>query len=423
MAELKYDETGRLLFTEEMREEYTILMPQMAPYHFGYVSDVFNAEGYRSELLRETDADLIHEGMKHSHNDLCLPATLVIGQLINAVKKRKYDVNKVALIIVQTGGSCRASNYIKLLRKGLKAAELDFVPVISLNAGGLEKNPGFKITPRFLHKLHEAIIFGDLMMTLVNQHRPYEKTPGATMALKTQIDREFADYFAHRRLFTWRKSRKKIAGIIRRFKNLETVPVKKPKVGIVGEVYVKFSPLGNNNLETVLESEDVEVVMPPLYDFLLYCLDSRAHDIRRYGGPFKERAVLKGLIGYIELHRKQIRKTFKKEGLDVPLAYKDLRKLVTGYIDVGTHIGEGWMLTAEIVELIKQGVPNIVCTQPFGCLPNHIVGKGMFKKIKKHFPESNLVAIDYDTSATEVNQMNRINLMIQNARAQLEKKS
>ena len=421
MAELKYDDNGRLIFTEEMRKEYTILVPQMAPFHFEYLVDAFNSEGYNAELLRTTDYELIHEGMKYSHNDICVPAMLVIGQFIDAIKKKGIDKHKVALIITQTGGGCRASNYIALLRKALKKAQLDFVPVISLNANGFEENPGFRLSPRLFHKLHEGIIFGDLMMGLVHQTRPYEKEKGAVNALKATIDEELKEYFNHRKLFTWKKSKKRIKDIIARFNALDLEKTPKPKVGIVGEIYVKFSPLGNNHLEETLEKEGVQVVVPPLYDFFLYSFDSRAHDIRRYGGPWKERLVLKALLWYIEVRRGKVRKLMRKAGFETPISYKALKSLIDGFIDVGTHTGEGWLLTAEMVDLIKHDAPNIVCTQPFGCLPNHIAGKGMFKKLKKRFPHSNIVAIDYDTSASEINQVNRINLMVSNAFRNFEK--
>jgi len=415
MAKLEYDKDGRLLFTEAMRKEYTILIPQMAPYHFEYLQDAFQSEGYNAELLKTSDYELIHEGMKYAHNDICVPAMLVIGQFIDAIKKKGIDKHKVALIIVQTGGGCRASNYISLLRKALQKAQLEFVPVISLNANGFEQNPGFKMTPRLLHKLHDGIIFGDLMMSLVNQTRPYEKTPGEVDALKETIDKELRTYYDHKNIFTWHKSKRYIKYIIERFRALDLEKKKKPKVGIVGEIYVKYSPLGNNHLEATLEKEGVEVVTPPIYDFFLYSFDSRAYDIKRYGGPRKERLYLKLFVWYVEVRRSKVRKLMRRAGFDTPVSYKELKAMAKGFIDYGTHIGEGWLLTAEMVDLIKHETPNIVCTQPFGCLPNHIAGKGMFKKLKHHFPASNIVAIDYDTSASKINQVNRINLMISNA--------
>jgi len=415
MAELEYAEDGRLLFTEEMRREYTILVPQMAPYHFEYFVSALNSENYNAELLRTDDYDLIKEGMKYSHNDVCIPAMLVIGQFIDAIKRGGYDPHKVALIITQTGGGCRASNYIALLRKALKKAEYEFVPVISLNASGFEPNPGFKPSLRLLHKLHDGLIFGDLVMSLVNQTRPYEKKQGATNALKKEVDQDLEKYFDHKSLFSWHRNKKKSKAIIKRFRQIETTDEDKPKIGIVGEIYVKYSPLGNNHLEATLEKEGVEVVTPPLYDFFLYSFDSTAPDIKRYGGSFMKRWLFKSIVAYIEIRRGKIRKLMKKGGFEAPISYKKLRSLVKDFLDVGTHTGEGWLLTAEMIDLIHHDAPNIVCTQPFGCLPNHIAGKGMIKKLKTHYPSSNIVAIDYDTSASRINQVNRINLMVSNA--------
>ncbi len=422
MAELLY-ENERLVFTAEMREEYTILVPQMAPYHFDFVVDAFTSEGYQAELLKTTDYDLIHEGMKYAHNDICVPAMLVIGQFIDAIKKRELKDDKVALIITQTGGGCRASNYIALLRKALIKAGFPHVPVISLNAGGLEKNPGFRLTPRLLHKVHDAMLFGDLVMTVINQTRPYEKQVGATDQVHEQVKRWLEQYFQHRRFITWRRHKRMSKRIVKAFAGVSVDrTLIKPKVGIVGEIYVKYSPLGNNHLEATLEKEGCEVITPPLYDFFLYSFDSRAHDIARYGGPRFEKITLRLLVRYVEWRRRKVRTLLKRYGFAPGISYKALKQLVDGIIDVGTHIGEGWLLTAEMIDLIHHGAPNIVCTQPFGCLPNHIAGKGMFKKLKKHFPESNIVAIDFDTSASKINQLNRINLMVSNAFRNLEKK-
>jgi len=415
MAKLEYAEDGRILFTEEMKKEYTVLVPQMAPYHFDYLVYAMRSEGYKAELLTSDDYELIHEGMKYSHNDICVPAMLVIGQFIDALKKRKHDIHKVALIIAQTGGGCRASNYIKILRKALKKAHMEFVPVISLNAGGLEKNPGFRVRPRLIHKMHDALLFGDTVMTLIHQIRPYEKEKGACERLKAEIDKDVEAYYQHRFPLTWGRSKRLCDSIIERFQAIETEKTPRPKVGIVGEIYVKYSPLGNNRLEKTLENEGVEVVIPPLYDFFLYSFDSRAHDIKRYGGPRRERWILKFLVAYIEFWRERTRKKIEKSGFERPVSYKKLKSLSRGFIDVGTHIGEGWLLTAEMIDLIEHGAPNIVCTQPFGCLPNHIVGKGMIKKLKNHYPQSNIVPIDYDTSASKINQLNRITLMVSNA--------
>ncbi len=405
----------RVVFTQAMRKTHTILVPQMAPYHFQFFVQALKTEGYKAELLLNDDYALIEQGMKYSHNDICVPAMLVIGQFIDAIKTRK-DHDKIALIITQTGGGCRASNYINLLRKALKKARLDDIPVISLSAGNIESNPGFKMTTKLFLKLHESVMFGDLMMGLTNQIKPYVVSLDALKKAHQEIENLFEVYFEHRPHLFGNRYRRHAKKIIHLFNQIPVQSLgSKPKVGIVGEIYVKYSPLGNNNLEVTLEKEGVETMTPPLYDFFLYSFDSTAHDIKRYGGSKKLWLVYKALVWYIENRREKVRKIIAKSGYQRPISYRQLKKGVEGFIDVGTHSGEGWLLTAEMIDLIHHGAPNIVCTQPFGCLPNHIAGKGMFKKIKKHFPQSNIVAIDYDTSASQINQLNRINLMVSNA--------
>jgi predicted nucleotide-binding protein (sugar kinase/HSP70/actin superfamily) len=265
------------------------------------------------------------------------------------------------------------------------------------------------------------MLFGDLMMSLTNQVRPYEARQGDVDALVKTINKKMETYFDHQSLFSWHRQKRMCKEILAAFKAIDTVDIKKPKVGIVGEIYVKYSPLGNNHLEQTLIQEDCEVVVPPLYDFFLYTFDSRAYDIKAYGGPKKERLILKLAIWYVEVRRNKIRRMMKRAGFDGGVSYKQLKQLVKGVLNYGTHTGEGWLLTAEMIDLIHHGAPNIVCTQPFGCLPNHIAGKGMFKKLKTLYPSSNIVAIDYDTSASKINQLNRINLMVSNAHRQLKK--
>ncbi len=417
---IKQAQEERVVFTEAMRETHTVLVPQMAPYHFGYLVEAFKSEGYKAELLQNDSIELIHEGMKYSHNDICVPAMLVIGQFIDALKTRPEGTDKVALIITQTGGACRASNYISLLRKALKKAKLGHVPVISLNASGFEKNPGFVVGPVLLHKLHDAILLGDLMMMLTQHAKAYAQDAAALETVIDGCEQRMHHYFKHRRLLTWHRANKTAQWMIGAFKALSFSQEPKPKVGVVGEIYVKYSPLGNNHLEALLEQEGVEVVTPPIYDFFLYSFDSKAHDIKRYGGKATTRWAFLSFVKYIEWRRGKIRRKLKKAGYDAPVPYAKIKALVNDFLDVGLHAGEGWLLTAEMIDLITHGVPNIVCTQPFGCLPNHIAGKGMFKKLKKVYPEANIVAIDYDTSASTINQKNRISLMLANAFEQLK---
>lgn len=416
MAKLVFED-GRVLFTEEMKKEYKILIPSMAPYHFEYFVHMLKSEGYDAEVLKNTHFDVIHEGMKYSHNDICVPAMLVIGQFIDAMKNSGYDIHKVALIITQTGGGCRASNYVSLIRKAFKQAGYEFIPIISVNAAGLEKNPGFSITPTVLLKLITGLLMGDMIMQLYNEVAPYEITKGDTEKAYQEINEELNKYFylpASKVFYHPNKIFKKVA---KRFSEVKTdKSIKKPKVGVVGEIYVKYSPLGNNNLEQTLRDEGCEVITPNIMDFFIYTFDSTVHDAMKYAGSKKTVLTYKFLIAFIEYRRNKVRKVIKKFGFRDFTKYKDLRKMSNGYINRGMHVGEGWLLTAEMIELIHMGAPNIVCTQPFGCLPNHIAGKGMIKKIKSNHPESNIVAIDYDTSATEINQLNRIKLMISNAK-------
>ena len=416
MAKLIYED-GRVLFTKEMKKEYTILIPSMAPYHFGYFVPTLHSMGYKAEVLKNTSFDVIHEGMKYSHNDICVPAMLVIGQFIDAMKREGYDTHKVALIITQTGGGCRASNYIALIRKAFKQAGYDYIPIISVNAGSLEKNPGFKITGTVLLKLMTALMMGDMIMQVYNEVAPYEVHKGETEQVYQNVQKHVNSYFYRKFLRLLGFPGKQLSYIANEFSKIEVdKTTKKPKVGIVGEIYVKYSPLGNNGLEETLRNEGCEVITPNILDFFMYTFDSSRHDIHKYGGKKWVAGVYRFLLWFIERRRNRVRKILKKYGFRDFTKYNDLRKMAEGFLPHAMHVGEGWLLTAEMVELIHMGAPNIVCTQPFGCLPNHIAGKGMFKKLKNAYPNSNIVAIDYDTSATEINQLNRIKLMISNAK-------
>ena len=420
MAKLIYDDTGRLLFTKEMKKEYTLLIPAMAPYHFGFFVPMFESEGYKAEVLSNTNFDVIHEGMKYSHNDICVPAMLVIGQFIDAMKSGGYDLHKVALIITQTGGGCRASNYVSLIRKAFKQAGYDYIPVVSVNAVGLEYNPGFKMTTSMLLKSITALIMGDMLMACYNETAPYEVHKGDTEKAYQEVNELLHEYFHYPARKVFYHPNKLFDKVLKRFSEVEVdKSIKKPKVGIVGEIYVKYSPLGNNNLEQILRNEGCEAITPSMMDFFLYTFDSSRYDIFKYGGRKIIAMIYRFLIFFIEYRKGKVRRVQRKYGYREAANYYTLRKLAKGYLSHAMHVGEGWLLTAEMVELIHMGAPNIVCTQPFGCLPNHIAGKGMIKRIKENHPESNIVAIDYDTSATEINQLNRIKLMISNAKNNL----
>ena len=421
MAELVYDKTGRLLFTKEMRKEYTLLIPQMLPDHFAMLVSIFRSEGYKVEMLENTGRPVIDAGQKYVHNDACYPAILVIGQLINAVQSGKYDPHKVALVITQTGGGCRASNYIHLLRKALEKAGLDFVPVISVNMSGLESNPGFKLTVGLIRKVVYAVIYGDLIMNVANQVRPYELTPGDTDAVVQSCMNFLLHDMDNGRGMSFKSMEQNFDRITTAFKAIPVSREEKVRVGIVGEIYVKYAPLGNNNLADFLLSEGAEPVIPGLMDFIIFKINNREVDVNIYGGKWIKERFCHWLQNYLMKYQHAMINAIKRSGFRAPGDFNELHSYIKGYLGDGNKMGEGWLLTAEMLELIHTGVPNIVCTQPFGCLPNHIVGKGMIRKIKDDYPWSNVVAIDYDPGATRINQENRIKLMLANARA-LQKK-
>jgi predicted nucleotide-binding protein (sugar kinase/HSP70/actin superfamily) len=418
MAELIYDKTGRLLFTEEMKKDYTLLVPQMLPIHFSMMVELLRKEGFHAVMLNTHHRGIVDEGLKYVHNDTCFPALLVIGQLIDAVKNGGYNPHKVALVITQTGGGCRASNYIHLLRKALEKADMAYIPVISVNLSGLEKNPGFKLSLNFLRKAVFAMMYGDIIMNVANQVRPYEITPGDTdRAVDNCIGWLIAE-MDHGKGLSYKGMCQNFRRICDQFKAISVTGEQKVRVGVVGEIYVKFSPLGNNNLEAFLLSEGAEPVVPGLTDFIIFKIHNRIADIDLYGGKWIKKKVCILFKRYVERCQKAMIGALEdSRRFRAPGTFEDLHRLIQGYLGDGNKMGEGWLLTAEMLELIHSGVPNIVCTQPFGCLPNHIVGKGMIRRLKDDYPYSNIVAIDYDPSATQINQENRIKLMLANAKA------
>jgi predicted nucleotide-binding protein (sugar kinase/HSP70/actin superfamily) len=400
------------MFTEQMKKEYTILIPDMLPIHFQLFTAIFNHWGYTTELLRNCGREVIDEGLKNVHNDTCYPALLVVGQFMNALKSGKYDVDKTALLLTQTGGGCRASNYIALLRKALKA-EFPQVPVLSLNFSGLESDSAFKVTPTMFIALLNAIIYGDLLMTLYNQCKPYELTAGITDRKLKRWEKILGENFREGRFLSKKNIYKTI---LEDFATIERSEEKKFRVGIVGEIYVKYSPLANNNLEKFLISENCEPVVPTLLEFVMYCAVCALMNGKLYG--YKDKKVIANEVGYRVIYRKQkelIKQMLNHGVFEPPHDFEELRQAADKYISQGVTMGEGWLITAEMATLAKHGVKNIVCAQPFGCLPNHIVGKGMVRAIKNAYPDVNIVPIDYDPGATKVNQENRIKLMLSNA--------
>ena len=403
-------------FTEEMKKDYTILVPNMLPIHFKLLISLFRANGYNVELLETNGPQIAETGLKYTHNDTCYPAILVVGQMMDALLSGKYDVNKTALIMFQTGGGCRASNYISLIRKALKKADMEQVPVISLNFYGMENHPGFKLSPKILHSMIYAVCYGDLIMSLVNQVRPYETNKGDAEALADRWTAKLGQELANDKI-RYRKVKENYKAIIADFAKIPMVKTDRPKVGIVGEIFVKYSPLANNDLERFLIKEGAEVVVPGLIDFCLYCIYNSIMDYKLYGKNKKTYPVWKFAFWLFNKKKNDISRLIKEEGtFDGWTEFDKIIDIASGVISLAVKMGEGWLLTSEMVELAESGCANIVCTQPFGCLPNHICGKGMMKPLKEILPDINIVAIDYDAGASRVNQENRLKLMLSNAR-------
>ncbi len=414
-------EKGYVVFTEEMKKTHTILVPNMLPMHFKIIGKVMEKVGYRVELLETSGQHIAETGLKYVHNDTCYPAILVIGQFIDAIQSGKYDPEKVALILFQTGGGCRASNYIHLLRKALEKAGYGYVPVISLSMTGLEKHPGFQLNLHLVRRMMYGVLYGDLLMTLVNQTKPYEVEPGSAQALADKWTEQLAWEMTEGGKANYRQVKSNYKKILDDFAALPVKRSDKVLVGIVGEIYVKYSPLGNNNLEQFLVDEGAEVVIPGLLDFCLYCVYNNLLDHKFYGMQKKVQWAYRIAYQYLLGKERDMIEAINAHGrFAPPTLFTHTISLVQGTISMGVKMGEGWLLTAEMLELADKGVKNIVCTQPFGCLPNHICGKGMMKPIKARNPDVNIVAIDYDAGATRVNQENRLKLMLANARPREE---
>ena len=404
---------------EEYKSTYKILIPDMLPWHFAIIEGLLRQEGYDVEILKNSSRTVIDEGLKHVHNDTCYPCLCVVGQYIDALKSGKYDLDHTAVLISQSGGGCRASNYIPLIRKALKR-EFPQVPVISLNFSGLEKDSSFKIGAKLLLKLAYAVFYGDTLMWCYNQTRPYEVTPGDSDRARDELVREITDSFRGKR---YKKFDEINSLIIDRFASVERKKERKVKVGIVGEIYVKYAYLGNNHLEQFLLSEDCEPVVPALMDFLLYCIVNNINDGYYYGRKGLVWRIYKLVYRIIHGKQKRVTKLFEKEGSFEPVHdFEHLRRCADKVINQGVKMGEGWLIPAEMAALAETGVENIVCAQPFGCLPNHIAGKGVIRTLKSLYKDENVVAVDYDPSATKVNQENRIKLMLATARENLAAK-
>ena len=413
MKEIKTHVTSGIPFSKAMKKEYTILIPDMLRIHFTMLRDVFVSYGYKPELLTNTGPQVVNEGLKYVHNDTCYPALLVIGQFLDALNSGKYDLNKTAVMITQTGGGCRASNYIHLLRKALKKAGYENIPVISFNISGLEKDSSLPLTLPMLVKMIFALCYGDMLMLLKNQVEPYETEKGAADKAVNKWTKELSRQFKAGKCWSMKALERNMRSIVSDFAGIKVKITPKVRVGVVGEIYVKYAPLANNFLEDFLRSQDCEVNVPGIMNFICFKIDNRIEDINLHGGSAIKKFVCGKLLGIFYKIEKIMQSVLAEYPRFVPPAtYRELKKMVKGIIGYGSKMGEGWLLTAEMVELIRSGYENIVCAQPFGCLPNHIVGKGMIRKLRAIYPEANIVPIDYDSGATRVNQENRIKLML-----------
>ena len=400
-------------FTVPMRKTHTILVPNMLPIHFKLLISIFKEFGYNMKLLESTSRTVVEEGLKNVHNDTCYPALLVVGQFMEALKSGEYDPDKTALLITQTGGGCRASNYIHLLRRCMEQ-QFPQVPVISLNFAGLEKSSGFQLTAPLLLKLVYGVLYGDMLMFLNNQCRPYELNPGDSQRVLDKWQEKLPILFKEG---GYRSTKKIYREMLEDFGSIPKSQKKKIRVGIIGEIYVKYSPLANNQLEDFLIQEGCEPLVPMLLEFILYCAANSDTNGKLY--QYCDLKTTAFRLGYKYLHAKQLEmiRCIEAHGqFHAPHDFDDLRAAADKYICQGVSMGEGWMITAEMAVLAETGTENIICTQPFGCLPNHIVAKGMARAIKNAYPNANIVAIDYDPGATRVNQENRIKLMLANAK-------
>ena len=408
-------------FTEEMRKNYTILCPQMSPIHFEVLEPAFHACGYRFKVLSNDNKRAVDVGLKYVNNDACYPSLIVAGQIMDALLSGEYDLNKVAVIMSQTGGGCRATNYVGFIRRALEKAGMSQIPVISINMAGIETNPGFHLNADLLSRAAYGAVFGDIFMRCIYRMRPYETEPGAVEKVHAKWLKKCQDFVSAKHLNPF-KFKKMCQNMIADFDAVPISDVPKPKVGIVGEILVKFAPVANNHLVELLEAEGAEAVVPDLMDFMLYCFYNQIYKAEELGMSKKNAMLSKLGIDAIELLRAPARKAFaKSRHFTSPVSIYQLVDYAKSIVSIGNQTGEGWFLTGEMVELIHGNVNNIVCTQPFGCLPNHVVGKGVIKELRKHYPLSNIVAIDYDPGASEVNQLNRIKLMLSTAQKNLKK--
>ena len=395
-------------FNKLKKEGYTILAPNMLPTHFELFEEVLKKEGYKVEILLKEGREIINDGLKNIHNDACYPALLVVGAFINALDSGKYDLSKTAVIITQTGGGCRASNYYSLIQKALKK-KYPMVPVISLNVSGLEKDRSLPFTLPLIFNLLSSVMYGDLIMLLYNQVKPYEIKKGETDKVKEEVFKTLKRQVMQK---GFNHKKKNYRYILDSFRKIKLNDKKKEIVGVVGEIYVKYSALANNHLNDFLLSEGVEPYSPSLMEFLLYCLENTEEDYKLYKRNKVSHLFVRPAYWYLVHQSRIMNKMIEEYGFRPYENFEEIKENGKEVINEGVKMGEGWLIPSEMVTMAKHNVHYIVCTQPFGCLPNHIVGKGMMRPIKEKYPDVHIAAIDYDSGATKVNQENRIKLLL-----------
>jgi predicted nucleotide-binding protein (sugar kinase/HSP70/actin superfamily) len=396
-----------------MKKRFTILAPQMSPIHFRILQHAFEYSGFNFVILPDVDTKAVDTGLQYVNNDACYPSILVAGQMIAALKSGEYDLDKVALLITQTGGGCRATNYIGFIRRALSDIGWGHIPVVSLSAQSLEKNPGFKLSPVLVHRAMMAVMIGDLLMRVLYRTRPYEAVPGSANELYEKFNTRAISQLKSLSIGGYHRL---IRDIVREFDELPLRDVHKPRVGVVGEILVKFHPTANNDIFGTIEREGAECVVPDLADFLFYSFINGVYKYKKLAFPKSAERTAHLLVWFLELYRAEIKKSLtKSRRFTPPESIYKLQEGVDDIVQLGNMTGEGWFLTAEMIELIHEGAPSIACVQPFACLPNHVTGKGMIKELRRRFPGSNIAAIDFDPGASEVNQLNRLKLLLANA--------
>ena len=397
-----------------------MIAPQMSKIHFDILESVFRKHGYNVVILTNTNRAAIDTGLKYVNNDACYPSILTIGQIMDTVLSGKYDTNRLAILMSQTGGCCRASNYVGFIRNALDKVGLSHIPVISVNTVGLEKNEGFALTPAMLVDAVHCLVYGDLFMRCVYRVRPYEAVPGSTNALHAKWQEICIDSLTNPK--TKYKFKDVCRGIVEAFDQLPIrEDIKKPRVGIVGEILVKYMPLANNHLVELLEKEGAEAFVPDMMDFFCYSLFNQDYKYRYLGDSFPSAYFCNLALKLIRRARQPaVDALLASRRFEAPMSIEQVAEMTKPVLSLGNQYGEGWFLTGEMIELITEGIPNIVCIQPFACLPNHVVGKGVIKQLKKLYPQSNIAAVDYDPGASEVNQLNRIKLMLSTARENMK---